>query len=124
MINSDHGSVGVFGGCRNECQKGEPIELSDGRFMQANRCPLGNICIVVSDEPIADTTEYPKQDPLPSATIYTLAELEEVGYGNPKLGINRALSGVAHDPEAFVLDAPKPLAAAAEFYEQYIDKFL
>ena len=121
MVNKRIGSIGTFGSCKEECTKGEPVPLNDGRFLQANRCALGNICVVVSDSVILDTTKISERPASPSA-IYTLEELENLGYGNLPKGIGRALSGIAQDPKVFISGAPKPQAAESEFYDQYVDK--
>jgi len=121
MTNKRVGKVGVFGSCKAECVKGEPVRLSDGRIMQANRCPIGNICVVVSDEVIEGTT-VDHDNPLSPAALYTLEELEQLGYGNISRGIGTALSGIAEDPESFIPGEDKPQAAESEFYTQYFNE--
>jgi hypothetical protein len=120
MVNKRIGFVGTFGSCKDECAKGEPVLLQDGRFLQANRCPIGNICVVVSEEVIQDTTQLDISHAIPAA-IYTAEELENLGSGIVARGIGRALAGIAQNPEAFVCEAEKPEAAEPGFYDRYFD---
>lgn len=123
MVNTRIGSIGSFGNCKTECQKGEPIALKDNRYLQANRCPNGNICVIVGSNALANTTILTGiGEPTSAAAIYTSAELENLGYGNQKIGVGSVLSGIFKSPEEFVEKAEKPLAAEPEFYLQYVDK--
>lgn len=123
MVNKRIGSVESFGACKTECQKGEPIVLNDDRYLQANRCPNGNVCVIVGSNALADTTVLARiSEPTSAAAIYTSEELENLGYGNQKIGIGSVLSGIVKSPEEFVKEAEKPQAADPEFYLQYVDK--
>jgi len=109
MNSSPCGNVVNFGACKPECDKGEPIELKDGRFLQANLCPNGNACVLVGETALLNTTSIETKDfRTPASTVYTREELREIGEGNHVFGVGKILSQIARNPSVFIKDTDKP----------------
>jgi hypothetical protein len=120
-MNKNLNKVTPFKACPSGCKKGEPIELSDARFLQANHCSNGNTCVIVGDKPRPiDQLASTSNDEISYSGIYTKEELSILGEGSVDIGRISVLTTIVKQPDKFLAGEPKPLSQPDGYYDGYV----